>query len=316
MLEYWGGGGTTDGANYLQLHQDLTLGRNSAWQQGAAIGPACTWSRVVAFISGSVTICENSKIVRQYTKFIRPGSQRIGASSTNGVFEPAAFVRPDGGYVVVVKAEGGFGSFSVSGLPAGSYGLSYATQSTWNIQLPNITITAGQLLSTSIPGEGVLTISARAGGAPPPSPPSDADGDGVPDSTDACPNTPEREPVNASGCAASQRDADGDGVTDDQDQCPSTPPGSQVDPNTGCEIPVPPPPPTPPPPPPPMPSPPTESCVTDPLTVSVSRWPDGQTGSSQLRYSTNRTIVRLVLEVNPQRLTVTDARGCTATSTR
>jgi hypothetical protein len=105
-------------------------------------------------------------------------------------------------------------------------------------------------------------------------------------------------------------------VTDDQDQCPSTPPGSQVDPNTGCEIPVPPPPPTPPPPPPPMPSPPTESCVTDPLTVSVSRWPDGQTGSSQLRYSTNRTIVRLVLEVNPQRLTVTDARGCTATSTR
>ena len=60
----------------------------------------------------------------------------------------------------------------------------------------------------------------------------DADGDGVPDSRDRCPNTPRGVRVDANGCPL---DSDGDGVPDYKDKCPGTPRGAKVDAN-GCEI--------------------------------------------------------------------------------
>jgi photosystem II stability/assembly factor-like uncharacterized protein len=61
----------------------------------------------------------------------------------------------------------------------------------------------------------------------------DTDGDGVSDDKDQCPDTPQGESVDANGCSASQKDTDGDGVSDDNDQCPDTPQGESVDAN-GC----------------------------------------------------------------------------------
>jgi len=60
----------------------------------------------------------------------------------------------------------------------------------------------------------------------------DSDGDGVPDSKDECPNTPEGVEVDEVGCPL---DSDGDGVPDYLDKCPGTPAGAKVDAN-GCEI--------------------------------------------------------------------------------
>lgn len=62
--------------------------------------------------------------------------------------------------------------------------------------------------------------------------PKDSDGDGVPDSRDACPDTPKGVAVDASGCPF---DTDGDGVADYLDQCPDTPAGALVDAN-GCPM--------------------------------------------------------------------------------
>jgi len=62
--------------------------------------------------------------------------------------------------------------------------------------------------------------------------PLDADGDGVPDYLDKCPNTPKGVTVDASGCPL---DADGDGVPDYLDKCPNTPAGVTVD-ATGCPL--------------------------------------------------------------------------------
>ncbi|MGK0499215.1 MAG: OOP family OmpA-OmpF porin [Oceanicoccus sp.] len=59
----------------------------------------------------------------------------------------------------------------------------------------------------------------------------DADGDGVADSVDQCPNSAQGVTVNAQGCAAV--DSDGDGVNDDQDRCLNTPAGLEVD-AEGC----------------------------------------------------------------------------------
>ena len=65
----------------------------------------------------------------------------------------------------------------------------------------------------------------------------DEDGDGVSDTYDECPNTPEGEEIDQdwwdSGCSSSQIDRDEDGVTDDMDLCPSTYSSLTVD-TDGC----------------------------------------------------------------------------------
>jgi OOP family OmpA-OmpF porin len=55
--------------------------------------------------------------------------------------------------------------------------------------------------------------------------PLDADGDGVYDYLDKCPDTPRGVAVDASGCPL---DTDGDGVYDYLDECPDTPKGAEV----------------------------------------------------------------------------------------
>jgi OmpA-OmpF porin, OOP family len=60
--------------------------------------------------------------------------------------------------------------------------------------------------------------------------PADADGDGVPDDRDQCPDTPAGTTVNEQGC---EGDTDADGVIDRLDSCPDTPAGTAVN-EQGC----------------------------------------------------------------------------------
>ena len=60
----------------------------------------------------------------------------------------------------------------------------------------------------------------------------DADGDGVVDGQDQCPNTPQGVAVDARGCPL---DSDGDGVPDYMDKCPGTPKWTKVD-AKGCPL--------------------------------------------------------------------------------
>ncbi|MCU0625277.1 MAG: OmpA family protein [Gemmatimonadaceae bacterium] len=62
--------------------------------------------------------------------------------------------------------------------------------------------------------------------------PADADGDGVKDKADKCPNTPAGVKVNAEGCPI---DTDMDGVADYLDKCANTPRGVTVD-ASGCPV--------------------------------------------------------------------------------
>ena len=165
MLEYWGDFKTPNsGAGYRALAGDLTRGRNSAWQQGVFADNYGCISQIIRLVNGVPELCPNTRLIRQYTKYIGPGDERIGVTSASAVFsDPVAFVKPGGQYVVVVKADGGSGNVSVGGLPAGTYALSYATRWTWNMSLPDVTIAAGQQLNTSIPDEGVLTIVGKSG---------------------------------------------------------------------------------------------------------------------------------------------------------
>jgi subtilase family protein len=157
MLEKWDADG-----NAALLYRDLTEVRASAWEQSQFIdgAPACQFNQMMFLNNGVVEYCPNTRLIRQYTRHVRPGAQRIEATSRNSALAPVAFINSDGGYVVVVKADG-TGSFSVGGLPAGTYGIFYASASRFDVNLPDVTISAGQALSTSMPEVGVITIYRR-----------------------------------------------------------------------------------------------------------------------------------------------------------
>jgi hypothetical protein len=156
MLEWWFDNGT-----YQVLHEDLTIGRNSAWQGSVLAG----LFNIDASDPGDpvATYRTNTKFNRQYFKFVRRGAVRVDAASDGGTFEPIGFVNPDGGHVVVVKADAG-GSFDVAGLPPGTYGRKYTTNGAFDVDLPETSIMAGETVSASIPEAGVLTVySVEAG---------------------------------------------------------------------------------------------------------------------------------------------------------
>lgn len=71
-----------------------------------------------------------------------------------------------------------------------------------------------------------------------PSQPVDSDGDGISDSADNCPSTPNADQLDSDADGAGDacepppvpsQDSDGDGVLDDSDNCPSVPNGDQLD---------------------------------------------------------------------------------------
>ena len=163
------------GANYLDLHKDLTLARDSSWAQFTI-----AWIASQGSDDGGkyyiiddhdpehpvVQMASRTKFLRQYFKYVRRGAVRIDAASDSVDFEPLAFVNPDCKQTVVVKAVFG-GNFSIQGLPAGTYGVKYTTDTQYDIDRPDINISAGQMLQTSIPGPGVITIYAKSVGCAP-----------------------------------------------------------------------------------------------------------------------------------------------------
>jgi len=158
MLEHIGSG-------YQDLHKDLTLGRNSAWQQFTLAYCVATDNGAQYFpvdistpTAPVVQTGNRTKFLQQYFRHVRLGAVRHEATSTSGTFEPLAFRNPDGRWVVVVNANAG-GTFSVTGLPAGTYGLTYTTPAAYRTPHPDVTLGPNQPLVTSIPASGVLTIS-------------------------------------------------------------------------------------------------------------------------------------------------------------
>lgn len=154
MLEHIGSG-------YKDLHDDLAIGNVSAWQQYALAFPTTDNGAQYFTIRNTgnpgVEVGSRTKLLRQYFRYIRAGHQRIAAASRKAAFDPLAFVDPSGHYTIVVKASAG-GSFTVQDLPAGRYGIEYATSTQDGVNAPDVTLAAGKALPASIPSAGVITI--------------------------------------------------------------------------------------------------------------------------------------------------------------
>jgi hypothetical protein len=160
------------GADHVTLHEDLSEGLNSAWQQFALAFPTVDNGAQYFVVDRNdpsnpqVRIGSRTKFLRQYFKFVRHGALRLGATSNNEAIDPLCFRNKDGKYVVVIKAGGG-GAISIRGLPAGIYGIKYTTNSQYDIDAADATITSGQSLETNIPAAGVITIYGKQGQAAP-----------------------------------------------------------------------------------------------------------------------------------------------------
>ncbi len=156
MLEHIGSG-------YQDLHDDLKIGRNSAWQQFTLGFPTNDNGAQYYTIdpnTGDVSIGSRTKYLRQYFKHVRLGSRRIEATSKDANLDPLAFINPDGTYVVVVKASGA-SSFSIGGLRAGRYGVSHTVSTAYGVEHPEIDVSSGTLLQTDIPSGGLITIYGK-----------------------------------------------------------------------------------------------------------------------------------------------------------
>ncbi len=156
------------GATYHELHEDITVGMNSAWSQYVMAQPLTSTGasddggKYYIVDDGNptapvVSMGWRTPFLRQYMYYVREGAVRLGATSTDGTLEPVAFRNLDGRFIVVVKAAGG-ATLSVAGLPTGTYGRSYSTASESNRELGEIGITAGELVPIDIPSAGVATI--------------------------------------------------------------------------------------------------------------------------------------------------------------
>lgn len=162
MLEHGGSG-------HDHLHEDLTFGNVSAWQQfGLAFCGTIDSASMYFLVSGAkvgennpvVNIGKETKYLRQYFRYVALGAVRLGATSSDARFAPVAFRNANGKYTVVVNASAG-GSFTVGGLPAGTYGIDYTTAADYMTPLADVTITGAQSITTAIPNSGVITIFAK-----------------------------------------------------------------------------------------------------------------------------------------------------------
>jgi hypothetical protein len=157
------------GSDHNHLHEDLTTANASAWQQFGLAFCGTQDNGGVYFPVSGARLGENNPVVntgrmtkylRQYFRYVRLRAVRVGAQSADARFSPVAFRNANGKYVVVVKATAG-GSFTVGGLPAGTYGIDYTTAADYMKPLADVTISGSQAVNTSIPAAGVLTIFAK-----------------------------------------------------------------------------------------------------------------------------------------------------------
>lgn len=101
-------------ATTADLYRDLVFGDVSVWQRFAIL------DYVRPDEAGRVRYWDDVRQTSLYTRSVRPGSVRVAATSSAEDFQPVAFVAPDGGQVVITRAERAR-RFAVRGLDAGGY---------------------------------------------------------------------------------------------------------------------------------------------------------------------------------------------------
>ena len=153
-------------SGHQDLHEDLKLGQNSAWQQftlaycGSDNGAHYYWFDETVQSSSSARMGERTRYLRQYFSFVRLHARRIGAVSGDSRLDPLAFRNADGRVVVIVKAAAA-ASIQLRRLPPGLYGITFTTSSQTFASLGDVTVGSSGTLQATMPDAGVMTIYQR-----------------------------------------------------------------------------------------------------------------------------------------------------------
>jgi hypothetical protein len=116
-------------AGYDRLHEDLTVGRVSSWQQYVLGFPEKDTGAHYFIVQPDapagkrVQLSASGHYLRQYFQALRPGARRIGAASDASDYQAVAVRDRRGPLAVVVKADRP-GEITIKKLPAGTYQLS------------------------------------------------------------------------------------------------------------------------------------------------------------------------------------------------
>lgn len=152
-----------------ELHEDLTVGQVSAWQQYDI-----AWKSdgktpdgggdyyIVEFTDPNTPVIKMASRTRelaQYFRHVRLGATRLDARSSNGGIKPTAFRNVDGTFVVVLASDSAR-TMTVRGLPAGRYLASYTTANETGRELPPIT--SNGTIVVALPAEGIITVRQEA----------------------------------------------------------------------------------------------------------------------------------------------------------
>jgi hypothetical protein len=156
MLEHVGG-------RVEELHEDLTVGNASAWQQYALAGCGRDDGSMYIRVDASdpahpkVELTPMARLFSHYFRFVRMGAERIEIGPATNRCDPVAFRNVDGGVAVVMRARGG--PCAVSGLPVGTYQVVYTTASEFDRRLPDVAVDQpGASVRVTIPSAGVITV--------------------------------------------------------------------------------------------------------------------------------------------------------------
>jgi hypothetical protein len=148
-----------------ELHEDLTVGQVSAWQQYSiamkSIGrtPDDAGDYYIGDFADpnapEIRISKRSRDLAQYFRHVRLGATRIEARSSDGAVKPTAFRNADGTFVVVLASHEP-GPMTVRGLPAGRYLATYTSAQETARELPPIV--SDGTIAVTLPAAGIMTV--------------------------------------------------------------------------------------------------------------------------------------------------------------
>ena len=159
MLEHIGSG-------HQDLHEDLTVGRVSAWQQFALAFPTKDDNGAQYYLIENpdgerprLKMGHRTYYLRQYFRYIRPGAVRFAAASDVSVVDPVAFENPGSKHVVVIKGSSP-ARIRIAGLPSGKYSARFTTAAERDVAASIATDDHGRVRVT-LPAAGVITVYAH-----------------------------------------------------------------------------------------------------------------------------------------------------------
>jgi glucosylceramidase len=144
--------------------EDLLYADVSAWSRFSLAGPSGgpeAGGQYFYVDTAAATFKYRSSTwpLRQFFKYVRPGAVRVQASSSDPAVTAVAFRRRQGGFVVVANTSGQI-HLSITGLPAGSYGVTWADREGAKPDSMVRTSGSDKALTVTVPGKATVTITS------------------------------------------------------------------------------------------------------------------------------------------------------------